>query len=1776
MSKASKGSKGSRGSRSRSQSLDSNQEDPATAALPWRSYVVRLEANGATAKQSVDAALAALPSKADQDANRTRLEVVTKKELSGKLGKALAAKILRDRREGLRARLDAEAARLRTLKKARKEREKREARGDVLDDDSLSSLNPVAAEHGNSGAPDVIYVLRDFPSTKDEAAELVQHGGADPNPLLDCVCTVVQNEDGAGGGGVVHPRDGPVQAFDFLPLADLDHDEDVADATQHVPLEATKVNAARRRAQCRQTITGETPPSIVKALYDAQAEKGDVWGDVAFVEVALEPQAAVRSPNSPRSGGDSFDDHKVREARAAAAAAAAARAWLFDLTNQLTAHGASHCAFKSYVRGVDVVDVVQEEKATIASAAQACDAARMHTRDVFYGKAANGMPSSRPSTASSFSMKGRTPTPWESNGRRQRYAELASNIPPGAGTVGILLYCMLEAVVTGGDAMRGDQDPPAASPLAALLPHASSVLPIATTPAIAEAMLSGAFDATDLIYDGNDRNALAIAKAEQRHSEGGSLGSRLLLALDRAAHSKMQRPRLVGGRDGLPVQDITGDDGRAILRTELQAFTSFSPFEVDAFRQRCVFEALVAEAFEAETVDGALASIHDRTVSERISPHALVQVLQAETSNEARILKKYYAPTDELLLVAHHPTARGRCGQSAWDPRLGGRPSYADWHAGAARTDERIELNGAVTPRTASARHARVLYKGDSLETHTTLLFPADHAVVRLRTQGEAHAWLSVRGGGAVFGLRARDDGKNAARRAKGLPTQPVDENGFAADFVSEFADGQRVTAMKTGASVVLRTTGVSGLTVDVGTDGIVRQRHVGVGAPSPEKERVVCGGGIVVRRLRDGSAELLCANGSVAVKPCAELGSRPASRRSASKDDLSADDLEWTRMEGACIRDAATGARVWVRGESSLTIFADGVVLAVHHDGTEIRSFEQHVIVEAPGFAAVEVDREIDATAMLHAQRHQVAVAKGGQRMRVRVALPDGTRVVGTYDTSVTASIRGRLALLRTDRTEILARDDGFVTLRPPALYGGGSVKARGEPRPYGSLAPWCENENEEDDEAKSEPDTTSGAYEFDCINGKLSLEDPEFNRFVAHLCGREAGDTEVELAGVAAGIRAEAVVNSPVAPRCFAIARDGSAIELLRDSDVEALRSDVEARKVLPAAFGRAMASFSSNDHRGDDEDRAGSLRVEGTPYEILSTIPARADDRAALSLFERTFGTGMDWRARPTPPSAFAGPPQPPSSSIRPRIRVSRVLVETPPLAPESRDLISDALIACAEFRRKRELTIDRFAVEDPRSAAMIQNERGVQKRLKLAYKAARAARKRRRKKREEEKRLSRESWPSTAFSEATSEAPTATDTMTLGGFSSEEEVELPPDSPATVFAKEVFVGQVLEAMEEADEAQRLYELENPSIACAPAPAPAPAPSIDELTAASDEFTEDIATVEAPPPFDPVQSSLEVPRCRVALVEILGRNVWENLIEDKLRGDMRDRDQITFGDFRWLLIQFSNDFDAAAQAEVEAAKQRALDFKERQRQAALDAQARARERGPGMPGMGTFWDTEDGKELMATLPPYEGRKKTREDMRKASTDPTPVSKLAQQLEAEMYARQNAADELDGVRAPPPTEEEPGTFPPDSPLPAGTAPPPTEEKPGDFPPDSPLPAGTAMQYVRKTRRREPPPLQVEPRVVEVPAALGAHYEIPLAITMMPGGKVRIEVSSKNLKVLKRPRASLDPGETVEAVLEYNASSVGPIKEFVDILWQGGTVRIPIVGWVDASGGGE
>jgi hypothetical protein len=69
-----------------------------------------------------------------------------------------------------------------------------------------------------------------------------------------------------------------------------------------------------------------------------------------------------------------------------------------------------------------------------------------------------------------------------------------------------------------------------------------------------------------------------------------------------------------------------------------------------------------------------------------------------------------------------------------------------------------------------------------------------------------------------------------------------------------------------------------------------------------------------------------------------------------------------------------------------------------------------------------------------------QVPVATGGERLRMRLALPDGTKVTCTYNTRVTSEVRGKIVVLRPDFTEIIATDSPLVE---PT-----KVKCREEPR--------------------------------------------------------------------------------------------------------------------------------------------------------------------------------------------------------------------------------------------------------------------------------------------------------------------------------------------------------------------------------------------------------------------------------------------------------------------------------------------------------------------------------------------------------------------------------------------------------------------------------------------------------------------------------------------------------------------------------------------------------
>ncbi len=101
---------------------------------------------------------------------------------------------------------------------------------------------------------------------------------------------------------------------------------------------------------------------------------------------------------------------------------------------------------------------------------------------------------------------------------------------------------------------------------------------------------------------------------------------------------------------------------------------------------------------------------------------------------------------------------------------------------------------------------------------------------------------------------------------------------------------------------------------------------------------------------------------------------------------------------------------------------FADGSSLARFRDGTTLRRDPSrgHVLAEAPDFPSIALDLAVDRASRRHARGLKVPVACGGERTRVRLALPDGTSVVTSYNPRVTSETRGKLSIVRPDLTEV------------------------------------------------------------------------------------------------------------------------------------------------------------------------------------------------------------------------------------------------------------------------------------------------------------------------------------------------------------------------------------------------------------------------------------------------------------------------------------------------------------------------------------------------------------------------------------------------------------------------------------------------------------------------------------------------------------------------------------------------------------------------------------
>jgi len=509
---------------------------------------------------------------------------------------------------------------------------------------------------------------------------------------------------------------------------------------------------------------------------------------------------------------------------------------------------------------------------------------------------------------------------------------------------------------------------------------------------------------------------------------------------------------------------------------------------------------------------------------------------------------------------------------------------------------------------------------------------------------------------------------------------------------------------------------------------------------------------------------------------------------------------------------DPETGAKVHkVFGEdgmnSLLVVYKDGSKLAKFDDGTTIRTSPNHaniinsndnntsntttntttntnnnnnnnnnnenggsvgvgqfVLVEAKGFASVWIDKHVDKLAAAHSRGEKIPVSHGGEKIRTRIALVDGTRILTTYNTRITSDVRGKIILVRPDLTEVVASDSSqvessVVSYRPRWLWMGGEEKAQKlviadndeqilqttyeEARLSHQNAatdandPTSQENNDnktnvsqegkqtqavkpekkqggKDDEAKSDG---CGVYEFNLFTGRLTTEDPEHNMFFASVnaekCERgEKGATyDVDLAGKLQGddTRAEAVVNDPIPPRLFIMSRDGNAVELLKPQDIEDFNHLREQKAI--------KVETETEEHiLGESGDIPGKQVV----HHILLNPPE-------VPVFAVPFphAAKLKWHQHPLPVccrSSVDTFPRAPSHVIAPRISVRRVWHIIKQVDAVGRAMLIEDLSRWEKFRYEREQSVNRFAVDDHRNKQELEAEANIQKQLEKAIKGA----------------------------------------------------------------------------------------------------------------------------------------------------------------------------------------------------------------------------------------------------------------------------------------------------------------------------------------------------------------------------------------------------------------------------------------------------------------------
>ena len=336
---------------------------------------------------------------------------------------------------------------------------------------------------------------------------------------------------------------------------------------------------------------------------------------------------------------------------------------------------------------------------------------------------------------------------------------------------------------------------------------------------------------------------------------------------------------------------------------------------------------------------------------------------------------------------------------------------------------------------------------------------------------------------------------------------------------------------------------------------------------------------------------------------------------------------------------DAETKARVHSYMDGRVRVLhVDSLVDSNFADGTRMVVANDAVVyITRKGLPSVETDLEINEMCDGHAKGKQVALAKGGLRVRSRLCLTDGSAMLIKYDTRVTASVNGSVKLVRRDRCVIYADDFGKVQVLPSSAWNQEaatefadeckdcyeppkdlaqnssvgqlerSVSIAGvTPQPSTATAGDKKREvvvsrspektsttsaNSNDvppppppagkNDTQRDMGPTETTYTFNIRRESVRIEDYEYNRFEVTL--GNVLNPIVDLAGEVEGLKPVAITEKPLDPRLFIVSRSGDAVEVVSGDVYSAWRKlslDSEDVTLSRSIVAEALTSMSADD--------------------------------------------------------------------------------------------------------------------------------------------------------------------------------------------------------------------------------------------------------------------------------------------------------------------------------------------------------------------------------------------------------------------------------------------------------------------------------------------------------------------------------------------------------------------------------------------------------------------